>query len=162
MRFLLRGLIASVALGAAFSAQAQQPSDSQITAMVEALRRAAPKSAPGLYSEWGVTPGIIPSWSKQCVGSELTPEQFGNSPERARETVTCIARRELNKQLRATSNNETAVRSVACWWLTGQYTGCNIDPQAAYVARVLRFYQEARPQQSTPNASPDPSLHFDL
>ncbi|HEY9730109.1 MAG TPA: hypothetical protein V6D50_26995, partial [Chroococcales cyanobacterium] len=66
------------------------------------------------------------------------------------------------KQLRATSNNETAVRSVACWWLTGQYTGCNIDPQAAYVARVLRFYQEARPQQSTPNASPDPSLHFDL
>lgn len=158
MRFLLRGLIASVALGAAFSAQAQQPSDSQITAMVEALRRAAPKSAPGLYSEWGVTPGIIASWTKQCVGSELTPEQFGNNPQRARETVTCIARRELNKQLRATSNDETAaVRSVACWWLTGQYTGCDSDRQAAYVARVLRFYQEARPQQSAPSSSPAPS-----
>ncbi len=157
MRFLLRGLTISVTLLAALPAQ-PQPSGPQITAMVEALRMAAPKSAPGLYSEWGVTPGIIASWTKQCVGSELTPEQFGNSPERARETVTCIMRRELNKQFRATNNNETAaVRSVACWWLTGNYSGCTSGNQAAYVQRVVGFYQKESPPQQTPTSSPSPS-----
>lgn len=154
MRLMLRGLILGVAMGAVLPAQAA-PSDLQIIAMVDALRMAAPKSAPGLYSEWGVTPGIIPSWTKQCVERELTPQEFGNSPESARTTVSCIMRRELNQQLSATNNDETAsVRRVACWWLTGNYTGCSSGTQAAYVQRVIGFYQQERSKQAPPAASP--------
>lgn len=157
MRLLLRGLILGVAMGAVLPAQAEL-SDLQIIAMVDALRMAAPKSAPGLYSEWGVTPNIIPSWTKQCVERELTPQEFGNSPESARTTVSCIMRRELNQQLSATNNDETAsVRRVACWWLTGNYIGCTSGAQAAYVQRVVGFYQQERSKQAAPAASPSSS-----
>ncbi|MEW6491256.1 MAG: hypothetical protein AB1589_01710 [Cyanobacteriota bacterium] len=157
MRLLLRGLILGVAMGAVLPAQAE-PSDLQIIAMVDALRMAAPKSAPGLYSEWGVTPGIIPSWTKQCVERELTPQEFENSPESARTTVSCIMRRELNQQFNATNNDETAsVRRVACWWLTGNYIGCTSEPQAAYVQKVVGFYQQERSNQATPAPTPTPS-----
>jgi cell division septation protein DedD len=160
MRLSVCGLIASTALLTALPTQAQ-PSGSQITAMVDALRMAAPKTdtaVDGLYSPWKVKPGIIPSWSKQCVGRELTAVQFGDSPETAREVVSCIMRRELNKQFSATNNDETAaVRRVACWWLTGNYTGCSSGTQAAYVQRVLGFYQEEGSNQPTPSPSPTPT-----
>ncbi|HEY9608477.1 hypothetical protein [Allocoleopsis sp.] len=160
MRLALRALITSAALWAVLPAQAQ-PSGNQITAMVDALRMAAPKTdtaRDGLYSAWKVKPGIIASWSKQCVGRELTATQFGDSPETAREVVSCIMRRELNKQFSATNNNETAsVRQVACWWLTGKYTGCNSGSQAAYVERVVGFYQKQGLNQSTPTPTPSPS-----
>ncbi|HEY9709892.1 MAG TPA: hypothetical protein V6D48_16930, partial [Oculatellaceae cyanobacterium] len=70
MRLLLRGLIASLALLPNLPAQAQV-SNVQIDAMVEALRQAASKTSSridGLYSEWKVKPGIIPDWSKRCIG----------------------------------------------------------------------------------------------
>ena len=161
MRLLLRGLIASMVLWVALPAQSQL-SDPQIEAMVEALRQAAPKTATqndGLYSEWQVKPGIIPDWSKRCIGRQLTPAQFEASRDMARSVVSCIARRELQNQYRATSNNEmAAVRRVACWWLTGNAMACNSASQAAYVQRVLRFYQQARTNPAaTPPASPSPS-----
>lgn len=145
MRLLLSALIASVVLSA-LPAQAQQVTNRQVGALVEALRLAAPKTGKqndGLYSKWQVTPGIIPNWSKKCIGRELTPTQFEINSVAARNVVTCIMHRELQKQYPVSGNNESAaVRRVACWWMTGNYTGCNSDPTAAYVQQVVRFYQQ--------------------
>lgn len=152
---LLGGII--VSLGLWTPAQAQV-ADAQINAMVDALRQAAPpnKQNDGMYSQWQVLPGIIPSWTKQCVGRELTPAQFESDAAAARNTVACIVRRELGKQYRATNNNETAsVRNVACWWMTGTTTGCGSGATASYVQRVIGFYLQAR-ASNTP-AQPKPA-----
>ncbi|AFZ31820.1 hypothetical protein Glo7428_3336 [Gloeocapsa sp. PCC 7428] len=145
MRLLLGGMIVSLGLWT-LPVQAQQVTDTQVGALVEALRLAAPKTGKtndGLYSEWQITPGIIPSWSKQCIGRELTPQEVEASPAKAREIVSCIARRELQKQYVAGNRNETtAVRRTACWWMTGNATGCKSGATATYVQRVVDFYQQ--------------------
>ena len=146
-RLLVKGLLVSLTLWT-LPAQAQQLSKPQIEAMVDALRLAAPKTSiqdDGLYSQWQITPGIIPRWSKQCLGREATPKQLESSPGVARSIVSCIVRRELPKQYAATSNNETtAVRRTACWWMTGNPTSCTNGQTAKYVQNVERFYQQAR------------------
>lgn len=138
-------MTASMVLWVALPAIAEI-SDKQVGAVVQALREAAPKSSNELYSPWKVTPGIIPSWSKQCIGQALTPAQFDANQAQAQSVVSCIARRELNKQLRSTGNNETAsVKNFACWWMTGNSTGadCNSGATGAYVQKVLRAYKQA-------------------
>ncbi len=146
-RLLLRGLLVSWTLWT-LPAQAQQVSKTQVEAMVEALRLAAPKTGiqnDGLYSPWQLTPGIIPSWSKQCLGREVTPKQLESNPALARSIVTCVMRRELPKQFLASNKNETtAVRRTACWWMTGNTTSCTNGQTAKYVQNVERFYQQAR------------------
>ncbi|ALF54244.1 hypothetical protein ACX27_17580 [Nostoc piscinale CENA21] len=154
MRLLISTLVASVSLGlSALPVPAQQSvSETQVAAMVEALRKAAPQTGKvndGLYSDWQVQPGTVKAWSKFCLKKELTPTQFENNPATARQIISCITRRELDKQLRATNNNETAaVNGVACWWMTGNYTGCNSGFTAAYVRKVVAFYQQQRSQPS--------------
>jgi hypothetical protein len=141
---LLGGLIVGVGLWA-IPVQAQQASDAQVNAMVEALRKAAPPNRPndGMFSQWQVLPGIIPSWTKRCVGQELTPAQFESDATSARNTVACIVRRELNNQYGAGNNNEIAVvRNVACWWMTGKTGSCTGGPTGAYVQKVVGFYQQ--------------------
>jgi hypothetical protein len=137
------------------SAQAQQAADAQVAALVEALRQAAPqtgKANDGLYSAWQVKPETLRGWSRTCLKREVTPTQFENSPTLAREVVSCITRRELNQQLRATRNNEiAAVQGVACWWMTGAYIGCNQGFTATYVQKVVGFYRQ---QRSQPTANP--------
>lgn len=145
---LLCGVVASFALPSLLAQAQQVVSDTQVAAMVEALRQAAPQTGiqnDGLYSQWQVKPETLKGWSKYCLKRELTPTQFENSPETARSVISCITRRELNKQFAATKNNETAsVRAVACWWMTGNYTGCNSGFTAAYVQKVVGFYQQQR------------------
>lgn len=72
-------------------AQAQQPvSDTQVAAIVEALRQAALQTKnpnDGLYSEWQVKPETLKGWTKTCLKRELTPTQFENSPAIARQVV---------------------------------------------------------------------------
>lgn len=140
---LLTGLVVSLGLwplpGAA------QVKDNQVNAFVEALRIAAPPQRPndGMYSPWQVLPGILGDWSKRCTGTALTPAQFDANTEAARSTVSCIARRELNNQMKARGNNETAaVRGAACWWMTGKYDGCSSGATATYVQNVLKAYQQ--------------------
>lgn len=141
---LLGSIIVSLGLWT-MPAQAQQVSDAQVNAMVEALRKAAPpnRANDGMYSQWQVLPGIIPSWTKQCVGRELTPAEFESDSAAARNTVACIVRRELSNQYRAGNNNAlAAARNVACWWMTGNAGGCSNGPTATYVQRVVGFYQQ--------------------
>ncbi|MEH2305705.1 hypothetical protein [Nostoc sp.] len=153
---LLNGVIVSFGL-LPLLAQAQQPvpvSDAQVAAMVEALRQAAPQIKnpnDGYYSEWQVKPETLKGWTRTCLKRELTPTQFENNPAIARQVISCITRRELTNQFRATNNNEIAsVRGAACWWMTGSYTGCNKSFTAEYVQKVVRFYQQ---QPSKPAAT---------
>lgn len=159
MRKLIGGLTASLMLWT-LSAEAQV-TDGKVSALVEALRQAAPKTGTandGLYSEWQVKPEIIPSWSKQCVGRTLTPTQFDTNTTTARDVISCITRRELQKQYKATDNNESiAVRRVAAWWLTGDAAGFNNSRTAAYTQKVLKFYQQALSTPSDVPPSPSPS-----
>ncbi|WP_071188039.1 hypothetical protein [Trichormus sp. NMC-1] len=148
MRSLLAGVIISLGLSP-FFVQAQQPvADPKVVAMVEALRLAAPqtnKPNDGYYSQWQVKPETLKGWSKTCLKKELTPTQFENNPNIARQVISCITQRELNNQFQTTKNNETAaVRGVACWWMTGNYTGCNQGFTANYVQKVVRLYQQER------------------
>lgn len=139
---LLCGVMMSVGLWA--MPGAAQVNDNQLNAFVEALRKAAPPNRPNdeMYTEWQILPGIIRSWTKQCVGKEMTPAQLDTDPAAARKTVTCIMRRELNNQFKATGNNEmAAVRRAACWWMTGNATACQNGPTATYVQKVLSSYQ---------------------
>lgn len=145
---LLNGVIVTFGL-LPLLAQAQQPvSDTQVAAIVETLRQAAPQTKnpnDGYYSEWQVKPETLKGWTKTCLKQELTPTQFENSPAIARQVVSCIMRRELTNQFRATNNNEIAsVRGAACWWMTGSYTGCEKGFTAEYVQKVIRFYQQER------------------
>ncbi|MBD2770720.1 hypothetical protein [Iningainema tapete] len=161
MRLLLAGVIASFGLSSLLVAQAQQQvSDTQVAAMVEALRQAAPKSGPskGYYSAWQVKPETLKGWAKFCFKQEVTPTQFENDAALARKVVSCITRRELNKQFKG--NNETAaVQGVACWWMTGNYTGCNSGFTADYVKQVANFYkqQRSKPVSNAPKPAASPS-----
>jgi hypothetical protein len=171
MRLLLSRIILSLGLSSlvipeSSSAQAnpkQQMSDAQIAAMVDALRLSAPKTGKvndGLYSEWQVKPETLKGWSKFCLKKEVTPTEFENNSALARQIVSCITRRELNKQFTATGNNETAaVRNTACWWMTGNYTGCNSGFTADYVKKVASNYQKQRsqPPRNTPGTSGSPT-----
>ncbi|BDA66993.1 hypothetical protein CAL7716_011590 [Calothrix sp. PCC 7716] len=155
MRVLVSGMIITLGLSS-LPALAQQPkvSESQVAAMVEALRQSAPKNTPndGLYSDWQVKPETIKLWTKNCLKKELTPAQFQNDPATARQVVSCIINRELTKQFRAIPNNETAaVSSVACWWMTGNYTGCNSGFTSDFVKNVTKIYQQ---QRSKPKPQP--------
>lgn len=153
MRVLIGAIVVSFSFGLSSSlVQAKQPSNNQIAAMVEALRLAAPqtgKKDDGLYSEWQVRPETVKAWSKFCLKKELTPTQFENSSTTARQIISCITSRELNKQLQATKNNEiAAVTGLACWWMTGNYTGCNSGFTGTYVRKVVDFYQQQRSKPS--------------
>lgn len=146
-RTLLLSTIVAFLVHPSFSlAQNQNDIDRQANRLTEALRQAAPTQRPndGMYSPWQVLPGIIPSWTKQCLGREMTPQQFDTDFNAARQTVNCIVKRELNNQWKTVKNEQQAVRNVACWWMTGKYQGCNQGATANYVDRVIKYYQQAQ------------------
>lgn len=160
-RLLLSVAIASTWLWA-MPVQAQV-SDAQVGRLVEALRLAAQKRAPGnngLVSEWQILPGNIPRWSRQCAGQELTIRQFESDTSRARQILVCVMRDVMRDQYKASGNNETvAVRRAASWWLTGDPNRYSNGSTAAYSQSVLSFYQQQRGtvQAQQPSPSPKPS-----
>lgn len=154
MRLRLGALIISLGLGLLGVPPAQaQISDGQVEALVEALRQAAPQTGTendGLYSDWQVKSAIIPRWSEQCIGRELTPEQFEASPSTARTIIVCVVEDVLQNQYRASDNNEAlAVRRAASWWMTGDPTRYNSGTTEAYTQKVLGFYQQQNQSTTT-------------
>jgi hypothetical protein len=150
---LIRSLVASVIfslgiLPLAAQAQKSPVSDTQVAAMVEALRLAAPqkkKPTPGYHTDWQIKTETLKGWSKTCLTKQLTTSQFENDPKIARQLVYCIMKRELTNQFKATNNNENAaVTGVACWWMTGLYTGCDKGFTADYVKKVVNLYQQEK------------------
>ncbi|TAE54184.1 MAG: hypothetical protein EAZ76_16395 [Nostocales cyanobacterium] len=164
MQSLLAGIIISVGFSP-LTVQAQTQtqtrksavSDTQVAAMVEALRLAAPqrkKPTPGYHTDWQIKPETLKGWSKTCLKKELSTSQFENDPKLTRQVVSCIVKRELTNQFTATKNNEiAAVRGAACWWMTGLYTGCDKGFTGDYVKKVVNLYQQQKAKPKTVNSS---------
>ncbi len=137
-----------------------QVSDRQVSALVEALRQAAPQTGradDGLYSDWQIMPGNIPRWSRSCIGRELSPTEFEASPDIARSVVTCVMRDVLQDEYAASGNNEIlAVRRSAAWWMRGDPSQYNSSEIADYVQRVVSAYEGQR-GNATAAAAPQSS-----
>ena len=125
---------------------AAQISNAQVARLVEALRQAAPETDQPddeLYGAWQVKAENIPRWSQQCLGKELTPIQFQDSPVTARSILVCMMRDVLSEQYKASNNDESlAVQRAASWWMTGDPSQYNNGAIATYSQRVLNFYRE--------------------
>lgn len=155
IRLLLGGAVLSASLWT-MPVKAQQVSDAQVAALVEALRLAAPQTGTendGLYSDWQIKPENIPRWSKQCIGQELTPRQFEARPITAREILVCVMRNVFKDQYSASGNNESvAVQRAASWWMTGdasRYSNPPNDYTRSYIQKVAQFYQQQRNSAGT-------------
>ena len=146
---LFGSLIISLGLPA-LPAAAQAVTDAQISALVEALRQAAPPQTAndGMYSQWQVLPGNISRWAKFCTKQDLTPQQFEADATKAKSIVTCIVGDLLRDEYKASSNNElTAIRRAACWWMTGESAACKTGATATYADKVVSVYQQQRPKK---------------
>jgi hypothetical protein len=134
----------------ALPAAAQSVTDAQVSALVEALRQAAPPQTAndGMYSQWQVLPNNISRWAKFCTKQALTPQQFEADATKAKSIVTCIVGDLLRDEYKASSNNElTAVRRAACWWMTGDSAACKSGATATYADKVISVYQQQRPKK---------------
>ena len=143
---LFGSLIISLGLQA-LPAAAQSVTDAQVSALVEALRQAAPPQTAndGMYSQWQVLPNNISRWAKFCTKQALTPQQFEADAPKAKSIVTCIVGDLLRDEYKASSNNElTAIRRAACWWMTGDSAACKSGATATYADKVISVYQQQR------------------
>ena len=146
---LFGSLIISLGLQA-LPATAQPVTDAQISALVEALRQAAPPQTAndGMYSQWQVLPGNISRWAKFCTKQDLTPQQFEADATKAKSIVTCIVGDLLRDEYKASGNNETAaIRRAACWWMTGESAACKSGATATFADKVVSVYQQQRPKK---------------
>lgn len=157
MRFRLSRLLVGLGLSMGFMLPAQaQVSQTQVNALVEALRQAAPQTATpndGLYSAWQIKPENIPRWSQSCTGQSLSPSQFEASPETARSVVACVMQDVLQDEYDAANGDVSlAVRRAAAWWMTGDPTLYGVGDTAYYTQRVLNFYQQQQTDAPASNA----------
>ncbi|HBK98438.1 MAG TPA: hypothetical protein DD001_14525 [Microcoleaceae bacterium UBA10368] len=146
---LLSSLIISIGLQA-LPAAAAAVTDAQVSALVEALRQAAPPQSAndGMYSQWQILPGNISRWAKFCTKQDLTPQQFEADATKAKSIVTCIVGDLLRDEYKASSNNElAAIRRAACWWMTGESAACKSGETATYADKVVSVYQKQRPKK---------------
>jgi TolA-binding protein len=112
---------------------------------------------PGYYSDWQVKGDRIPLWSRQCLGRQITPEEFESNKSAATSTVTCIVQDMMRQEIRTAQNNEgLAIRRVASWWVTGDPGRYEEDKIAAYTQRVLSSYQPNGTITATIPAPPKP------
>ncbi len=101
----------------------------------------------------------IGPWTKQCLSTEATPQEFDSNPETASKVVTCVVRSVLTTEMKASEQDEIlAIRRTAAWWMTGDASRYNSPGTAAYTQRVLDTYQTTA-APSTPIAqAPQPTL----
>lgn len=125
-----------------------QVSNSQVQALVEALRLAAPQTGTendGLYTDWQIKPDNIPRWSRLCIGQEMTPAQFEANDSKARQVLGCVMEDVLKEEYPNSGNSEdVAIRRAASWWMTGDANQYNNGQIADYTQKVLRFYQQQK------------------
>ncbi|HEY9698505.1 MAG TPA: hypothetical protein V6D10_14675 [Trichocoleus sp.] len=160
MRLFLSRLAIVITTLALSTATVQAQSESQVRAMVEALRQAAPQTGQaddGLYSPWQVQAQNIPRWSRSCIGREISPSEFEASPEVARDVVTCVVQDVLREETGKSNEEATAVRRVAAWWMTGDPDRFNSGDTATYTARVLSFYQQQNGTAASSAAASPPT-----
>jgi hypothetical protein len=146
---LFGSLIISLGLPA-LPAAAETVTDAQVSALVEALRQAAPPQTAndGMYSQWQILPSNISRWAKFCTKQDLTPQQFEADATKAKSIVTCIVGDLLRDEYKASGNNETAaIRRAACWWMTGESAACKTGATATFADKVVSVYQQQQPKK---------------
>ncbi|MGL5196892.1 MAG: hypothetical protein ACRC8Y_25150 [Chroococcales cyanobacterium] len=150
MRILLGGLLASLVLWA-FPVWGQI-SDSQVVALVEALRLVASNSSgrdDGLESAWNIKPANITRWSRLCIGEELTPEEFNLDRTKAQYILVCVMEDVLRNEYPLSGDDENiAVRRAAAWWVSGDANLYDRGEFRHYTQQVLHLYQDLRAQPS--------------
>ena len=146
MRVLLIAMMFAVSTFWTAPAQAQI-SDTQVAALVEALRLSAPDTGnpnDGLYSDWKIKWENILRWSKRCTGTEMEPAEFEANTQKAREILACIMGKILREQYEICKDESVAVRRAASWWMTGDPDQYDTPQAGPYTQRVLDFYKRAR------------------
>ena len=137
-------ILPAILVGGFWGMPAQAQSDAEVSALVEALRLAAPDTGienDGLYSDWQIKADNIVGWSKFCKQPTTVPE-FVQNFEVAQAIVTCVVADLLYEEYGASGNDLTqAVERSASWWMTGDSTAYLTDPTiAAYTQVVLDFF----------------------
>jgi hypothetical protein len=127
------------------SAQAQI-TDTQVAALVEALRLSAPNTGiknDGLFSDWKIELDNIVRWSEHCTGTVMTPAEFEADTQKAREILACIMGKILREQYGISKDESIAVRRAASWWMTGDPDQYDAPQTRPYTQKVLDFYRRA-------------------
>jgi hypothetical protein len=117
-----------------------------VTALVEALRQAAPHTDdPALHTDWKMKEGAISHWTKRCVGVPVPATELEGNPVMTRQTVTCVMGPVLRQQMgQVAGDEEAAVRRAAAWWMTGDANQAQAPGIASYLDRVLSHYRALR------------------
>jgi hypothetical protein len=155
-RFSSALLLVMVSLAAPASAQASV-TDAQVNYLVEALRDVAKQSTSKpktLHSDWRISERNIGPWSKQCLQTELTIQEFDRNPDTVAKIVTCKVKEVLTTEYAAADSDEAlALRRFASWWRTGDPNTYSTPETAAYADRILKAYQrrnEGKPFATKP------------
>ncbi len=134
--------------------------DAQVNNLVEALRDVAKQSTSKpktLHSDWRISERNIGPWSKQCLQSELSVQEFDRNPETVARIVTCKVKEVLTTEYAAADSDEAlALRRFASWWRTGDPNTYSTPETAAYADRILKAYQrrnEGKPFATKPAGS---------
>jgi hypothetical protein len=161
------GLLAAFGMAAPAMAQADDRVHlEQASRIAEALKQAAVQGntkQPGYYSDWQVKGDRIPLWSRQCLGEEITPQQFEANQATAGAIVVCILKDLVRQEIRSARNDESLmVRRVASWWVTGDGGRYNANGVSPYTQQILKLYQPgstniaARPSSGSNPSSSNP------
>jgi hypothetical protein len=137
-----------------------QSADSEAGRIADAIKQIALQRGknPGFYGDWQVKGEKIPLWSKQCVGRELTPQQFESNQATANGVVTCVLRDMIRQEAKYIGKDESlVVRRVAAWWATGDAAQYNSPGVATYTQQVLRVYRGGTVVATEPVQSPQPT-----
>lgn len=137
--------------------------DTQVNHLVEALRDVAKQSTSKpktLHSDWRISERNIGPWSKQCLQTEMTVQEFNRNPDTVAKIVTCKVKEVLTTEYEAADQDEAlALRRFASWWRTGDPNTYSTPETSAYADRILKAYQrrnEGKPFATKPTDSAKP------
>ncbi|TAG97985.1 MAG: hypothetical protein EAZ09_07870 [Oscillatoriales cyanobacterium] len=113
---LFGSLIISLGLPA-LPAAAASVTDAQVSALVEALRQAAP---PQFEADATKAKSIV-----TCIVGDLLRDEYKASG----------------------NNETAAIRRAACWWMTGESAACKTGATATFADKVVSVYQQQQPKK---------------
>jgi cell wall-associated NlpC family hydrolase len=73
----------------------------------------------GAMGAWQILPSNLPSWSKQCLGRQITASQFMGDPNLQRQIVECKLTEYAQTHAAKANGEEELVRRVASTWYSG-------------------------------------------
>ncbi|MBW4662195.1 MAG: peptidoglycan DD-metalloendopeptidase family protein [Drouetiella hepatica Uher 2000/2452] len=89
-----------------------------------------------------VMPENVPSWTQQCLGKEMTPDQFAADADAQKKTVDCKLQEYLGEAKAKGESDFDGCRSVAAAWYSGDPSLKDSDaPQDGYPS--IRAYTES-------------------